>query len=275
MTPKTKKNIKNLQKIVWEFYVEHGRHDLTWRKNPKPYYVLVSEVMLQQTQVPRVRVKFAEFIKVFPTIKSLAKSDQVTLLRTWKGLGYNRRALWLRDAAQTIVSHFGSRVPRDPKILESLKGIGHYTARAIATFSYNDPHAFIETNIRRIFIHHFYSTSEQVPDSVLLPLIEVAVDQSRPREWYWALMDYGSYLGKAFPNANTRSKHYAKQSKFEGSDRQVRSKIMECMMDQQKAKLPDLIAYVDDSPDRVERIAGDLVREGFLVRSRGIYRLYT
>lgn len=203
----TKKKIAALKKAVWRFYGEHGRHDLAWRKKPSPYYVLVSEVMLQQTQVSRVREKFTEFIKVFPTLTSLAKSDQVTLLKTWKGLGYNRRALWLRDAAQTIVRDHKGKVPRDPESLEALKGIGHYTARAIATFSYNDPHAFIETNIRRIFIHHFYPSAELVPDSALLPLIEAAVDGSKPREWYWALMDYGAQLGRTLPNANVRSKH--------------------------------------------------------------------
>ncbi len=202
-------------------YARHGR-DLPWRHTQDPYRILVSEVMLQQTQVKRVLAFFTEFIKHFPTAKSLARAPLSKVLRQWQGLGYNRRAKFLQQAAQYITTHSW------PKNLEDLPGVGRYTARAVTTFVYDKPEVFVETNIRTVFLYHCYSSVLQktaISDAQLLPLVAGALTQSKmpPREFYWMLMDYGSFLKKQGIKLNSRSKHYTKQSKFKGSRRQKRA----------------------------------------------------
>ncbi len=266
------KQIQTFQDLVFTYYKTSGRHDLPWRTKPTPYRVLVSEIMLQQTQVPRVLIKFAEFMRAFPTLKKLAETDQRTLLSVWNGLGYNRRALWLRDAAQEIVRNYKGRIPRDPEKLEALKGIGHYTACAIAAFAYDMSHVFIETNIRRVYLHHFFKNKEAVHDNDILPLIEQTLPslltasslQLAPRTWYWALMDYGSHLAKTIPNPNRNSKHYAKQSKFEGSDRQIRGKILEFLLQSSYTK-KSLAKSLEISGEKLDGILATLDRDGFIV----------
>ncbi|MBP9821803.1 MAG: A/G-specific adenine glycosylase [Candidatus Pacebacteria bacterium] len=266
------KQIRKFHDTVLNYYRISGRHDLPWRTNPSPYRVLVSEIMLQQTQVSRVLIKFAEFMRAFPNLKSLAQSDQHRLLSVWKGLGYNRRALWLRDAAQEIVRNYKGRIPHDPEKLEALKGVGHYTARAIAAFAYDMPHVFIETNIRRIYLHHFFKNKEGVHDNDLLPLIEQTLpsylkaksSQLTARHWYWALMDYGSHLAKTIPNPNRNSKHYTKQSKFEGSDRQIRGKILELLLSSSYTK-KSLAKSLEISGEKLDGILATLDRDGFIV----------
>lgn len=258
---------ESLIKTVWNYYRAYGRHDLPWRHVSRgtvnSYHVLVSEVMLQQTQVARVLVKFTEFTKEFPTIQKLAATDTPTLLKTWKGLGYNRRALWLREAAQQIVTKWKGRVPSDPNELESLKGIGHYTARAIAAFAYNQPDAFIETNIRRVYLHHLFPNRTDVPDVDILRAVGRTTDQENPREWYWALMDYGSYLKTQIPNPNKRSKSYSVQSRFEGSTRQIRAKIL-WLVTQEARTVSFLRKEISD--DRFDDVLGTLVSDGFVMR---------
>lgn len=254
---------KSLIKTVWDYYHANGRHDLPWRTNPAPYRVLISEVMLQQTQVSRVLIKFAEFTKVFPTIQKLAATDTPTLLKTWKGLGYNRRALWLREAAQQIVTKWKGKVPLDANELESLKGIGHYTARAIAAFAYNQPDAFIETNIRRVYLHHLFPNRTDVPDADILKAVQRTADQKNPREWYWALMDYGAHLKTQIPNPNKRSKAYSVQSKFEGSTRQIRTKIL-WLVTQEPRTVSCLRKEISD--ERFDDVLETLVRDEFVVR---------
>lgn len=267
----SKKQIKNFQNLVFNHYETSGRHDLPWRTRPTPYRVVVSEVMLQQTQVPRVLVKFREFMRAFPNLKALADANQHTLLSVWKGLGYNRRALWLRDAAREIVSKYKCRVPQDPEKLEQLKGIGHYTARAITAFAYNVPYVFIETNIRRVYLHHFFKNKEAVHDNDLLPFIEQTLPRKpytlclTPRIWYWALMDYGSHLAKTIPNPNRNSKHYTKQSKFEGSDRQVRGKILELLLRSSYTK-KSLAKSLEISGEKLGVILSMLERDGFIIQ---------
>ena len=202
---------------------------MPWRDVITPYRVFVSEVMLQQTQVARAMEKFPQFIKQFPSFKALATAPLNELLFTWQGMGYNRRALYLKKAAETVVSDYHGRLPQSPEELEKLAGIGPATARSIAAFAWNSPEVFIETNVRAVFLHNFFAGRSSVSDSQLLPFIEAALDKKNPREWYYALMDYGTMLKKQNKNPSRASAHHVKQSKFEGSVRETRGKIVKLL----------------------------------------------
>lgn len=211
--------------IIWEYYAKHKR-SFPWRETTDPYQILVSEIMLQQTQTDRVVPKFTAFIAQFPNFSSLALAPLSQVLSLWSGLGYNRRALYLHKTAQQVIERFGGKLPESEKELLSLPGIGKYTAGAILAFVHNRRAIFIETNIRRVYIHFFFSDQEKVSDELLNPVIEQTLPNENYREWYYALMDYGVYLAKTHENPNRKSKHYTKQSKFEGSKRQLRGKIL-------------------------------------------------
>lgn len=217
---------KAFVKTVTDFYVTYGRHDLPWRQTHDPYKILVSEIMLQQTQVSRVISKYAEFLKTFPTVQSLASSPLGAVLSAWQGLGYNRRAKMLHQCAQTIVHEYKGKWPQDISTLRLLPGIGPYTAGAVAAFAFNIPSTIIETNVRTVYLHHFFPTDTNVPDASLLPIITATLNTDDPRSWYYALMDYGSHLKQTVGNKSKQSKHYTKQSKFKGSDRQIRGAII-------------------------------------------------
>lgn len=210
---------------VWEYYAAHGRA-MPWREDTRPYSILVSELMLQQTQVARVIPKFEAFIVAFPSIQSLAQAPLSRVLEQWIGLGYNRRARFLHLAAQAIVQQYGGQVPSERKQLEALPGIGPNTAGAILTYAFNQPVLFIETNIRTVYLHHFFAEEQAVDDKDILALLELTIDVQQPREWYWALMDYGTYLKTTGANNLARSKHYKKQTAFVGSLRQMRGAIV-------------------------------------------------
>lgn len=226
-----KNSIINFVQTIVQYYRSHGR-DMPWRRDISEYSIFVSEIMLQQTQVARVLARYPIFMKAFPNFSSLATSSLTDVLKVWQGMGYNRRAKYLWLSAQEIVKIHRGRVPRDIKMLESLPGIGAATAGSIACFAFNNKSIFIETNIRRSILFHFYPHKTKVDDvdvsKVLgkcLRYIEINKIISF-REWYWALMDYGTYLASIVENPNQRSKHYVKQSKFEGSDRQVRGALL-------------------------------------------------
>ena len=259
--------IRVVRDKIWEYYRDNAR-DLPWRDDPTPYQVLVSEVMLQQTQVSRVRVKYAEWMRAFPTLESLAAASVAEVIAAWQGLGYNRRGLWLLRAAQQIVNKFGGVLPRDPALLVTLPGIGPNTAGSMAAFAYNEPVVFIETNIRRVFIHEFFGDGDGIDDKELLPLIEAALDREEPRQWYYALMDYGSWLVKQVPNPNRRSKHHAVQSKFAGSPRQVRGEILRQVLLGPLGR--DEMKAIDE---RAPKLADQLASEGFLVVVEGRFQM--
>ncbi len=240
----------------------YARPDLPWRRTKGAYRVLLSEYMLQQTQVARVAIKFQEFVKAAPTIEKLAKLSQKQILKLWQGLGYNSRALRLHQTAKVIVAHHGGAVPRDRAALTALPGIGPYTAGAIRVFAWNLPEIFIETNIRRVFIHEFFAKKKEVHDEEILNLIEQTLYKKDPRVWYEALMDYGATLPKILKaNPNTKSKHYAKQSKFAGSDRQLRGKILRLVLANKKVSTKIL----GEDPERIKKIVEDLKKDGFSI----------
>ena len=220
------KNELEFIRTVNTFYKLHGRHDLPWRQTFDPYHILVSEIMLQQTQVSRVISKYEEFFKNFPTTDSLAKAPLGSVLSTWQGLGYNRRAKMLHECAQSIVRDYNGVWPAKYQELKSLPGIGAYTASALLAFAFNIATPLIETNVRTVYLYHFFTKKNDVHDNELLPIIEATLDTKNPRDWYYALMDYGSYLKQTVGNKNIQSKQYTKQSTFKGSDRQIRGAII-------------------------------------------------
>ena len=196
---------------------------MPWRDQPTFYYVLVSELMLQQTQVTRVLVKFAEFTAEFPDIESLATANLTEVLRVWQGLGYNRRARHLHQAAQAIADGAPIATLHD---LVQLPGIGINTAGAIMNYVYQIPTPFIETNIRTVYLNHFFADQTAVADRDILPIVEQTMDRTDPRRWFWALMDYGSELKSQGKGKLSASRHYTKQSQFAGSLRQMRGEIL-------------------------------------------------
>lgn len=200
--------------------------DLPWRHDITPYRVLVSELMLQQTQVDRVVPKFEAFMQRFPSVGALAEAPLADVLVLWQGLGYNRRAKYLHEAAQQIVE-LGT-FPDTLDELTKLPGVGKNTAGAILAYAFNQPVFYIETNIRTVYLHHHFAKRTDVSDAeILAKLQETAPFETiSPREWYSALMDYGSFLKKQGLGANAKSKHYKKQPKFEGSLRQMRGMIV-------------------------------------------------
>ena len=251
---------------LWKFYRKHKRNYLPWRKNTDPYFVLVSEFMLQQTQVTRVEEKFIQFIYIFPNIQTLSNASLSEVLQHWSGLGYNRRAKFLHESAKQIVEKYNGKIPANVLQLDALPGIGVNTAGAIVVYAFNVPAVFIETNIRRVFIHHFFGNREEVTDVEIVKLVEEALDRENPREWYWALMDYGSQLPKIVTNPNRKSKHYTKQTKFSGSLREVRGSILKALTTSQTYTAEELKMQTQgDIRAHYDTALDQLQKEGFLV----------
>ncbi len=222
---------QEFQELVWQFYRDNKRN-MPWRENINPYYVLVSEIMLQQTQVDRVKPKFEAFMAQFPNLQALSNAKLSDVLKLWSGLGYNRRAKFLWQAAQKIEKDFNGKMPATIEDLTLLPGVGKNTAGAILAYAFSQPVVFIETNIRTVYFHHFFADSvETVSDAELSELVEITLDKERPREWYYALMDYGTFLKKQHGGRLSQSKHYKKQPPLKGSLREMRGKILKILMD--------------------------------------------
>jgi A/G-specific adenine glycosylase len=260
---------------VWEHYQTHGRHDLPWRRPNRagrfdPYGIMVSEIMLQQTQVGRVIRKYREFLRRFPTLETLAAAPLGSALKAWSGLGYNRRAKFLHQAAGQIVRRRGGQFPDSVEELTKLPGIGPNTAGAIMAYAFNRPAVFIETNIRTVFIHHFFHDRTGVGDREILELAAETLDERWPREWYWALTDYGAYLKQTVGNLNRRSRAYTRQSKFEGSKRQLRGHIIR-LLTQNAYSERQLHSVVADS--RLPTVLRELAAENLIIERRGRFSL--
>jgi A/G-specific adenine glycosylase len=259
---------REFKKEILGYFKKHGRTHLPWRQTTDPYKIMVSEIMLQQTQVDRVIPKYQVFLKAFPTAKKLALATNTEVLALWSGLGYNRRALNLKRAAEMVVGELKAKFPTTKDELDTLPGIGPYTAGAIAAFAYNSPEVFIETNIRAVYIHYFFIDKTKVDDSELLPIIERTVDRTNPRQWYSALMDRGSALKKEFPNPSRRSKQHSVQTKFEGSVRQVRGAILKLLLEKKKVTLVEIKKLFDD--ERYKSAIASMMAEG-MIKKEGKY----
>lgn len=278
-----KSNHQQFKNTVMEYYGEYGRHDLPWRLNQSPYYVLVSEIMLQQTQVDRVIPFFEKWMKQFPDVQTLSCAKQSDVLRLWKGLGYNSRALRLQKCAQVIVNDYSRTIPQDYKNLLDLPGIGPYTAAALMNLAFNTWTPLIETNIRRIFIHHFFKDDSQISDTDIMEIVESVGVYDDARTWVAALMDYGSTLPKIIKhNPNIQSKHYTKQSKFQGSDRQIRGMILEILLKKKNGKMLQSLLFkklfklfnkdsgldLESQNLRYKNIIIKLITEGFILKEK-------
>lgn len=257
---------------IYRYYEREGRV-FSWRSEISPYRVLVSEIMLQQTQTSRVAVKFDRFIEKFPGFDALAAAPFSEVLRIWKGLGYNRRAKYLHDCARLVVSEFDGHLPDDPKILVRFPGIGKATAASICVFAFNTPHPFIETNIRTVFIHFFFADCLQVADREIASLVEQTLDTDNPRLWFYALMDFGVMLKKQVGNLSRKSRHYHKQSPFAGSDRQLRGQILQLLLDHTCITVNTLPGLLEQPIERLNSLVEALCSEGLVKEQDGILSL--
>ena len=262
----TKEVIKAFQDFIYSFY-RRNKRNFPFRENLTPYKVVVSEIMLQQTQTNRVSEKFLEFIEKFPDFNSLASASINELLSVWQGLGYNRRALALKEIAQKVVNDYDGKVPKDLKLLEALPQIGYNTASSILAFAYNHPTYFIETNIRRVYIYFFFPGRSKIDDKEIMDIVKFSVDEENPREWYYALMDFGVMLKKTHPELNKKSAHYRKQSKFDGSIRQVRGKILKLLLKTPLTR-KEIIDKLDYDEKQIVKILKILVKEGFIQKEQ-------
>lgn len=287
--------ITRFQDIIYSHYRENGR-SFPWRETTDPYEILVSEIMLQQTQTERVLDKYRLFLESWPDFQSLAAAGLTEVIRAWSGLGYNRRAKGLLEIARTVVERFDGSLPDGVEQLRGLPMVGHATASAVMAFAFGKGVPYLETNIRRVFIYFFFDGRDQVRDRELMPLVEITLDNGDPRQWYYALMDYGVMLRKILPNPNRRSAHYTRQSAFEGSDRQIRGAVLKYLSGSGESdsaasavrplghewsdavagaavSLETISKELPYERERLENSLKALVSEGFLVYENGRYRL--
>ena len=261
---------------AWKQGAEHARDGLPWRFLDDPYLVYVSEAMLQQTQVSRVMKHWPKFVAAFPTIDALSAATTSDVLDMWQGLGYNRRALALKRAADECSARHGGCMPRTYDELLALPGVGPATAAGIMAFAFNEPSVYIETNVRAVFINWFFPDAEKVSDAQLRPLVERTCPRDEPRRWYYALLDWGAHLKSVGVNASRRSAHYARQSAFEGSRRQKRAFVLREVLGTPGVEASVVHAALDATElaagrqavddDLFESILCDLVAEGFFKR---------
>lgn len=255
----------DFSELLRDMGTQHYR-SMPWREDTRPYFILVSELMLQQTQVARVIPKFEAFIKRFPDERTLAAASLNDVLTYWQGLGYNRRAKFLHDAAKMIVARYDGVFPNGTAELIELPGVGKNTAGAIQTYAFNQPSFFIETNVRTVYIHHFFHDTFDVSDESILRLLRETIDKQAPRDFYWALMDYSSYLKASGVRNIDQSAHYKKQPRLEGSVRQMRGRIIRSLTSGEKS---DTALRTDVKADqRYEQAIAGLTRDG-LIESNG------
>lgn len=238
--------------------------------------------MLQQTQVSRVLVKYEEWLNAFPDLPSLAAASLSTVLSMWQGMGYNRRAQSLKRLAEIVCAEHGGILPRDQAALRALPGVGPSTAGAVAAFAFGVPHPFIETNIRAVYLHHFFPDQTDVADRDLLPLVDATLDREDPRTWYYALMDYGVMLKSSHPNPSRRSRHHVRQSPFAGSNRQLRASVVQILLERPGTTAEGiarvlaegrLLGPADLFSERLHQVLSDLAREGLVIAEDARYRI--
>lgn len=216
--------------------------------------------------------KYGEFLRAFPTVRSLARAPLARVIRAWQGLGYNRRALYLKRAAETIVEKHGGRIPRSETELRELPGVGPYTAAAVSLFAYNTPTVFIETNIRSAFIRHFFHARKRVKDSEILPLMNDALPRRNPREWGQALMDYGAHVKRVCGNPGKRSAHHIRQPPFRGSNREIRGGIIR-LLAEKKMRERELARRLSADGGRARENLLRLTKEGLIRKKSGVYEI--
>ena len=258
-----KQEIELFRGKVFEFYSKNGR-SFPWRKTTDRYAVMISEIMLQQTQAERVVPKFEAWLQEFPDIPSLASAPLRSVLSLWSGLGYNSRAVRLQRCAAIINDSFDGIVPGEPAVLKTLPGIGEYTCRSIPVFADNFDTAAVDTNIRRIMIHEL-GFPEDISPGILQQEAEALVPPGRSREWHNALMDYGSLV---LTSKKTGIRPLTRQSKFQGSRRWYRGKLIKELVNTDGMFLEEISEKYAECPWDIEKIINDLVSEGLVERQK-------
>lgn len=259
----SKQNSENsFIKLVLSYHNQYGRHDLVWRKKITAYRIIVSEIMLQQTQVARVLPKFNQWMTLYPTLKELRIATFKDILILWQGLGYQRRAKTLCDISQSY-----TRIPSSYEKLLEIKGIGKYTAGAVCAFACNKfTYPLLETNIRTALIEQFHQREDDIHDHILYDDLLRLEKNSRvqkvgARIWYYALMDYGAHLKQQKISHNIKSVHHVKQSPYRGSTRELRAKILFAVTHGNKLPLDD----------RTETQLKILTKEGYIIQRGSKY----
>lgn len=273
MTTPAAQEVAAFRATVYAYYQAHGRHELPWRLTRDPYAILVSEVMLQQTQVSRVLSRYESWLGRFPTADALASAPLDIVLESWQGLGYNRRAIALKRACEAVSAQYSGIVPCEREALLALPGVGPSTASGVRVFAYGEPDIYLETNVRAVMIHHFFQDRDGIKDRELLPFVEATLDRHDPANWYQALLDYGVHLKRILPNPSRRSAHHAVQSRYEGSRRQKRARLLESVLAGPPRTAAELAADVGIETLPAEEILADLVAEGFLAIDGDLYRV--
>jgi A/G-specific adenine glycosylase len=259
----SQKVVRTFQNIIYSYFKQYGR-EFPFRKEISPYNVVISEMMLQQTQTNRVAEKFQQFIRAFPDFQALANAPLNEVLKIWQGLGYNRRAIALKTIAEKITSEFGGVLPADVEVLKTFPQIGHNTASSIVAFAFNIPTFFVEVNIRRVYIYFFFPGKFSVQDNLIMQIVRKTLDRSKVRKWYYALMDYGVMLKKTHPELMKRSAHYRKQSKFKGSTREIRGNILKLLIENKSLMESELMKKLKIDPEILSEILNLLIKEGFI-----------
>lgn len=260
-------NLRSFKRVVWSYY-KKNRRNFSWRNTDNPYHIVVSEIMLQQTQTKRVEQKYPEWIKCFPDWERLALAPLKKILLTWQGMGYNRRAIALKACALKVTKEYGGHLPSDFEVLKTFPHIGFNTAGSIFAFAFNRPTVFLETNIRSVFIFFFFEKKKKVLDQDILRLVEKTLDKKNPKEWYSALMDFGAFLKKEFPNPNRKSKHYSKQSKFEGSNRQMRGLLLKLLSKTKGLTEKQIRDELKLGSKEIKMNLENLKKEGFITKKQ-------
>ncbi|MDP2233371.1 MAG: adenine glycosylase [Actinomycetota bacterium] len=257
--------------VVYGYWRTCGRHDLPWRQTRDPYAVLVSEVMLQQTQVARVIPRFDAWLERFPSIDALAAAPLTAVLEQWQGLGYNRRAIALKRTAEGVSFEMAGVLPDTEAALRALPGIGPATAAGVVAFAHGAPAVYLETNVRAVYLHHFFADRDSVPDREIIPIVAATLHAENPRDWYYALLDYGVHLKSTLPNPSRRSRHHTTQSTFQGSRRQKRAMLLRGVLAEPGMTSAALAEALGLDERLTDSILDDLASEGFLVCDDGRY----
>ncbi|MFZ2025313.1 MAG: hypothetical protein WAV51_03460 [Microgenomates group bacterium] len=257
--------IKQFQTTILTWWKNH-RRELPWRKTHDPYKILVSEIMLQQTQVSRGLPKYIEFTNRFPTVESLAHASTGEILRMWKGMGYNRRALYLQNTAKKVVLEYNGKFPNTEQQLTAFPGLGTYTARAIMVFAFKIDIAMVDTNIRQIITHFFFDDIPQT-EKVIQKFADQLVPKGKSWEWHQALMDYG-----ALALERNRKRIVKKKSKpFKETNRYFRGRLLDLVYETQwkEADLTsEMVKKFGKDEEFIEQIIKGMSKDGLIVRSK-------